>query len=121
MQATLTINSRYVVTLPAKFCQAMGLKVEDKLIAGVTQKELLPSLTGALPVELHTHECVQEVHASAPELVALQPIRKLPRQVGGTGCTLSGQLGRRGLFAGGVRPERGACGAPSCNGAGGLP
>jgi bifunctional DNA-binding transcriptional regulator/antitoxin component of YhaV-PrlF toxin-antitoxin module len=33
MQTTLTINSRGVVTLPAKLRRAMGLKADDLLIA----------------------------------------------------------------------------------------
>lgn len=42
MKATVTINSRGVVTLPAKLRQALGLKADDVLIAETTPEGLLP-------------------------------------------------------------------------------
>jgi bifunctional DNA-binding transcriptional regulator/antitoxin component of YhaV-PrlF toxin-antitoxin module len=44
MKATVTINSRGVVTLPAKLRQALGLKADDVLIAETTPEGLLPPL-----------------------------------------------------------------------------
>jgi AbrB family looped-hinge helix DNA binding protein len=41
MQAVLTVNSRGVVTLPAKLRQAMSLKANDQLIAQTTPQGLL--------------------------------------------------------------------------------
>ena len=54
MQAILTINSRGVVTLPAKLRQAMGLKADDQLIAETTPQGLLlrPAVT-LPPGDLH--------------------------------------------------------------------
>jgi bifunctional DNA-binding transcriptional regulator/antitoxin component of YhaV-PrlF toxin-antitoxin module/predicted nucleic acid-binding protein len=71
MQATLTINSRGVVTLPAKLRQAMGLKPDDQLIAETTPQGLLlrPAIT--LPLEMYTPERVQEFDAAEAELAAV--------------------------------------------------
>ena len=79
MQATLTINSRGVVTLPAKLRQAMGLKADDQLIAETTPQGLLLRPAVTLPLELYTPERVQEFDAAEAELAAVLPRRKLPR------------------------------------------
>ncbi len=79
MQVTFMINSRGVVTLPAKLRQAMGLKADDQLIAETTPQglSLRPAVT--LPLELYTPERVQEFDAAEAELAAVLPKRKLPR------------------------------------------
>lgn len=79
MQATLTINSRGVVTLPAKLRQAMGLKADDQLIAETTPQGLLLRPAVTLPLELYTSERVQEFDAAEADLAAVLPKRKLPR------------------------------------------
>jgi len=79
MQATLTINSRGVVTLPAKLRQAMGLKADDQLIAETTPQGLLLRPAVTLPLELYTPERAQEFDAAEAELAAVLPKRKLPR------------------------------------------
>ena len=79
MQATLTINSRGVVTLPAKLRQAMGLKPDDQLIAETTPQGLLLRPAVTLPLELYTPERVQEFDAAEADLAAVLPKRKLPR------------------------------------------
>ena len=79
MQATLTINSRGVVTLPAKLRQTMGLKADDQLIAETTPQGLLLRPAVTLPLELYTPERVQEFDAAEPELAVVLPKRKLPR------------------------------------------
>ena len=73
MQATLTINRRGVVTLPAKLRHAMGLKADDQLIAETTPQGLLlrPAIT--LPLELYTPERVQEFDEAEAELAAVLP------------------------------------------------
>lgn len=73
MQATLTINSRGVVTLPAKLRQAMGLKADDQLIAETTPQGLLlrPAIT--LPLEIYTLERMREFDDAEAELAALLP------------------------------------------------
>ena len=79
MQATLTINSRGVVTLPAKRRQAMGLKADDQLIAETTPQGLLLRPAVTLPLELYTPERLQEFDEAEAELAALLPKLDLPR------------------------------------------
>jgi len=79
MQATLTINSRGVVTLPAKLRQAMGLKADDQLIAETTPQGLLLRPAVTLPLELYTPERVQEFDEAEAELAALLPKLNLQR------------------------------------------
>ena len=79
MQATLTINSRGVVTLPAKLRQAMGLKADDQLIAETTPQGLLLRPAVTLPLELYTPERVQEFDNAEAALATVLPKRKLPR------------------------------------------
>ncbi len=71
MQATLTINSRGVITLPAKLRRSMGLKTDDQLIAETTPKGLLLRPAVTLPLELYTPERVQEFDAAEAELAAV--------------------------------------------------
>ncbi len=71
MQAILTINSRGVVTLPAKLRQAMGLKADDQLIAETTPQGLLLRPAVTLPLEIYTAERVQEFDAAEAELAAV--------------------------------------------------
>jgi antitoxin PrlF len=73
MQATLTINSRGVVTLPAKLRQAMGLKADDQLIAETTPQGLLLRPAVTLPLELYTPERLQEFDDAEAELAAVLP------------------------------------------------
>lgn len=73
MQATLTINSRGVVTLPAKLRQAMGLRADDQLIAETTPQGLLLRPAVTLPLELYTPERLQEFDAAEAELAAVLP------------------------------------------------
>lgn len=71
MQATLTINNRGVITLPAKLRQAMGLKTDDQLIAETTPNGLLLRPAVTLPLEFYTPERVQEFDAAEAELAAV--------------------------------------------------
>ena len=79
MQTTLTINSRGVVTLPAKLRRAMGLKADDLLIAETTSQGLLLRPAVTLPLELYTPERVREFDEAEAELAALLP--RLPTPV----------------------------------------
>jgi AbrB family looped-hinge helix DNA binding protein len=79
MQATLTINSRGVVTLPAKLRQAMGLKADDQLIAETTPQGLLLRPAVTLPLELYAPERVQEFEEAEAELASVLPKLKIPR------------------------------------------
>ena len=79
MQASLTINNRGVVTLPAKLRHALGLKANDQLIAETTPQGLLLRPAATLPLELYTPERLQEFDAAEAELAAVLPQQKLPR------------------------------------------
>ena len=71
MQATLTINNRGVITLPAKLRQAMGLAANDQLIAETTPDGLLLRLAVTLPIELYSDERLREFDAAEAELAAV--------------------------------------------------
>lgn len=68
MKATLTINDRGVVTLPAKLRQAMGLKPNDQLIAETTAEGLLLRPTVTLPVEIYSPAREAEFSRAESEL-----------------------------------------------------
>lgn len=79
MQATVTINGRGVVTLPAKLRQAMGLKPDDQLIAETTPEGILLRPAVTLPVELYTPERESEFDAAEAELAVVLARRKPKR------------------------------------------
>lgn len=80
MKATLTINNRGVVTLPAKLRRALGLNADDVLIAETTPEGLLlrPAIT--LPIEVYTDRRIAEFDESEAELAKLLPAKKKPRR-----------------------------------------
>ncbi len=71
MQATLTMTSRGLVTLPAKLRQALGLKADDQLIAETTPEGLLLRPAVTLPLELYSQARLQEFDAAEAELAAV--------------------------------------------------
>lgn len=80
MKATLTITSRGIVTLPAKFRQALGLKADDQLIAETTPEGLLLRPAVTLPVEMYGAERVREFDDAEADLAQLlRPALKAPR------------------------------------------
>lgn len=79
MQTTLTINSRGVVTLPAKLRRAMGLKADDQLIAETTPEGLLLRPAVTLPVEMYTPQREQEFDAAEAELATVLARRRPKR------------------------------------------
>ncbi|WOP16958.1 AbrB/MazE/SpoVT family DNA-binding domain-containing protein [Ottowia sp. SB7-C50] len=66
----MTINSRGVVTLPAKLRQAMGLKADDQLIAETTVEGLLLRPAVTLPIEIYTDKRIREFEQGEAELAA---------------------------------------------------
>lgn len=78
MKATVTINSRGVVTLPTKLRQIMGLKTDDHLIAETTPEGLLLRPAVTLPVELYSAAREREFDAAEAGLANLLT-RKAPR------------------------------------------
>jgi AbrB family looped-hinge helix DNA binding protein len=77
MQAQVTINSRGVVTLPAKIRKVMGFQPNDQLIAETTPQGLLLRPTVTLPLEMYTPERAQEFDAAEADLALLLAQRKL--------------------------------------------
>ncbi len=73
MQATLFINSRGVITLPAKMRQAMGIRPDDQLIAETTPQGILlrPAIT--LPLEMYSTERIAEFDRAEAELASARP------------------------------------------------
>jgi antitoxin PrlF len=68
MKATVTINSRGVITLPAKLREALGLKPDDQLIAETTSEGLLLRPAVTLPVEVYTPAREREFDEAEAEL-----------------------------------------------------
>lgn len=71
MKATVTINSRGVVTLPAKLRQALGLKADDQLIAETTPEGLLLRPAVTLPLEVYTPQREHEFDEAEADLAAM--------------------------------------------------
>ena len=80
MKATLTVNSRGVVTLPAKLREALGIKPDDQLIAEATPEGLLLRPAVTLPVEMYSDARVREFDASESELAEFLVARKRRRK-----------------------------------------
>lgn len=68
MKATVTINGRGVITLPAKLRRALGIGADDQLIAETTPQGLLLRPAVTLPVEIYTEARIREFEASEAEL-----------------------------------------------------
>ena len=78
MKATVIMNGRGVVTLPAKLRQALGLKADDHLIAETTPEGLLLRPAVTLPLEIYTPEREREFDAAEAELAAMLARRAAP-------------------------------------------
>lgn len=70
MKATVVLNSRGVITLPAKLRQALGLAANDHLIAETTPEGLLLRPAVILPIETYTPERKREFDAEETRLAA---------------------------------------------------
>jgi antitoxin PrlF len=68
MQATLTLSSRGLITLPAKLRQALGLKADDQLIAETTPEGILLRPAVTLPLEMYSPQRLAEFDAGEAEL-----------------------------------------------------
>jgi antitoxin PrlF len=66
---TLTINSRGVITLPAKLRAALGLKPDDQLIAETRPEGLLLRPAVTLPIEVYTPAREREFDEAEAELM----------------------------------------------------
>ena len=82
MKTTVIVNSRGVVTLPAKLRQSLGIKADDYLIAETTPEGLLLRPAVTLPVELYTAERIAEFdreEAAATKVLAARKKAKTRR------------------------------------------
>ena len=61
MKATVTINSRGVVTLPAKLRRAAGIRPDDQVIVETTPEGLLLRPVVTLPIEIYSEARLKEI------------------------------------------------------------
>lgn len=73
MKAALTINSRGVITLPARLRNALGLKADDQLIAETTPDGLLLKPAITLPIEIYSVDREREFD-EAEAAIASEPV-----------------------------------------------
>lgn len=79
MKATLTVNSRGVVTLPAKLRRALGIKARDMLVAETTPEGLLLRPAVTLPIEIYSDARVREFDRAEAELERVLRRKKKPK------------------------------------------
>jgi antitoxin PrlF len=79
MKAILSVSSRGLITLPAKFRRAVGIHPDDSLIAETTDEGILlrPSVT--LPVEMYSEKQIKKFDEAEAALSAAMAKRK-PRR-----------------------------------------
>ncbi len=61
MKAMVTINSRGVVTLPAKLRRAAGIRPDDQMIVETTPEGLLLRPAVTLPIEIYSDARLKEL------------------------------------------------------------
>ena len=71
MKTTLSVSSRGLITLPAKFRKAAGIRLSDSLIAETTGEGILLRPAVTLPVEIYTEARTAEFDRSEAELAAV--------------------------------------------------
>ena len=70
MKTTLTVSSRGVITLPAKFREAFGISVNDHVIAEATAEGILLRPTVTLPIEMYSAARIKEFDSAEADLAA---------------------------------------------------
>jgi antitoxin PrlF len=73
MKERLTINSRGVITIPAKLREAFGLKANDELIAETVSEGILLRPSVSIPIELYSEERIAEFTADDEAIGRLLP------------------------------------------------
>jgi len=79
MKATVVVNGRGVVTLPAKLRAALGIKADDQLIAETTPEGLLLRPAVTLPIEIYTGERIAEFDREEAQAGKVLAARKKTR------------------------------------------
>jgi AbrB family looped-hinge helix DNA binding protein len=85
MKATLTVSSRGVVTLPAKFRDALGISANDHVIAEATPDGILLRPAVTLAIEMYSATRIKEFDNAEADLAALlarkAPMRSVAKAV----------------------------------------
>ena len=81
MKTTLTVSSRGVVTLPARFRAALGIAADDHVIAEATPDGILLRPAVTLPIEMYSAARIQEFEAEADLAAASATARVVARAV----------------------------------------
>jgi antitoxin PrlF len=68
MKTTVTVNSRGVVTIPAKLRLAVGIRADDQLIAEATAEGLLLRPAVTLPIEMYSDARIKGFDVEEVEL-----------------------------------------------------
>ena len=68
MKAIVTINSRGVVTLPAKLRRAAGIRSDDQMIVETTPEGLLLRPTVTPPIEVYSEARLKEFAEAETDL-----------------------------------------------------
>lgn len=76
MKTTVIVNSRGVVTLPAKLRRSLGINADDHLIAETTSEGLLLRPAVTLPVELYSAGRIAEFDREEAEATRVLAARK---------------------------------------------
>lgn len=76
MRDKVTLRERGVITIPAAFRDAYGLKANDELILEDTEQGLLLRPAVSVPLELYTEARIAEFASDEEEIGALLPDRK---------------------------------------------
>jgi len=78
MRIKATINSRGVITIPAKLRERFGLKADDELILEDTGQGILIRPSISVPIELYTDERIAEF--TADEDAVAKRLGSAPKQ-----------------------------------------
>ena len=68
MKATVTVNSRGVITLPAKLRRAAGIRPDEQMIVETTSEGLLLRPAVTLPIEIYSEARLKEFAEAEAEL-----------------------------------------------------
>ena len=80
MKATVTVNSRGVVTLPAKLRRAAGIRSDDQVIVETTPEGLLLRPAVTLPVEIYSETRLKEFAEAEADLEKVLARRRKRRR-----------------------------------------
>lgn len=68
IRATVTVNSRGVITLPAKLRRAAGIRPDEQMIVETTSEGLLLRPAVTLPIEIYSEARLKEFAEAEADL-----------------------------------------------------